>query len=172
MKAIVIFSSKYGTTEKYARWISEAIDAPCYEASDIKPAALSDYDLVIYGGGLYAGGISGVKLVTNNPCKRLIVFTVGLATPELTDYSEILKRNFTPEQLSNTQLFHFQGGINYGRLGPVHKAMMAVMKKRISKIPPAERTNDDHELLKTYGGNVDFTNKMAITPLLDYIQTL
>lgn len=172
MKAIVIYASKYGTTEKYARWIGEALDAPVCEASGVKPGSLLDYDLVIYGGGLYAGGIIGAKLVTNNPCKALVVFTVGLATPETTDYSDILARNFTREQLSVIKLFHFQGGIDYGRLGVVHKAMMAFMKNKIMKIPPAERSSDDHQLLETYGGKVDFTDKAAIEPLVAYVRTL
>jgi hypothetical protein len=51
---------------------------------------LQDFDVVIYGGGLYAGGIIGSKLVTKNPCKSLVLFTVGLADPLITDYSEII----------------------------------------------------------------------------------
>ncbi|MDL2232025.1 flavodoxin domain-containing protein [Ruminococcaceae bacterium OttesenSCG-928-L11] len=172
MKAVVIYTSKYGTTEQYARWIAEELDAPLCEASSVKPSSLMDYDVVIYGGGLYAGGIIGSKLVAKNPCKALIVFTVGLATPETTDYSEILKRAFTREQLSAMKLFHFQGGIDYGMLGVVYKAMMAVMKKQIMKIPPTERSSDDRELLETYGGKVDFTNRATIKPLVDYVRSL
>jgi len=47
----------------------------------VNPKDLIKYDIVIYGGGLYEGGIAGVKLVTQNSCKNLIVFTVGLADP-------------------------------------------------------------------------------------------
>lgn len=172
MSAAVIYTSKYGTTEKYARWIAEELNAHLCEASSVKPASLLDYDVIIYGGGLYAGGIAGVKLVANNPCKALVVFTVGLATPEITDYSDILARNFTREQLSATKLFHFHGGIDYGKLGVAHKAMMAFMKNKIMKTPPAERSSDDRQLLETYGGKVDFTDRSAIMPLVEYVRTL
>lgn len=173
MKAIVVYTSKYGTTEKYAQWIAEALGAPLFEASAVKqPASLMEYDVVIYGGGLYAGGIIGSKLVAKNPCKSLVVFTVGLATPEVTDYSDILEKNFTKEQLSSMKLFHFQGGMDYGKLSMVHRAMMAVMKKQTMKTPVAERSSDDHILLETYGDKVDFTDIAAIKPLVDYVRAL
>lgn len=170
MNAIVIYTSKYGYTETYARWIAEALDAPLCEASSVSPSQLIEYDVVVYGGGLYAGGIAGAKLVANNPCKALVVFTVGLATPESTDYSHLLERNFTEEQRSNTRFFHLQGGIDYRRLSVVHRAMMAFMKAQIAKKPASERSRDDQQLLKTYGAKVDFTNKSAIQPLVDYIR--
>lgn len=172
MNAVVIYTSKYGTTQKYAQWIAEELDVPVFEASRIKPVQLMDYDVVIYGGGLYAGGILGAKLVAKNPCKSLIVFTVGLATPENTDYSDIMAMNFTQEQLGQIEVFHLQGGMNYSKLGMVHKAMMAVKRKETEKTPPAQRSSDDHLLLETYGDEVDFTDRTKIKPIVDYVREL
>jgi hypothetical protein len=166
----VIYKSVYGTTKRYAEWIAEELDASIFEASQIKPAQLMDYDVVVYGGGLYAGGIAGVKLVARNPCKSLVVFTVGLATPEMTDYSEILTKNFTAEFLAKIKVFHLHGGMDYGQLGMVHKAMMALKKKETEKIPLDQRTSDDQALLKTYGGKFDFMDRETVKPLADYVK--
>ena len=87
----VIYKSKYGTTKQYAKWIAEELGASLFEASSINPSQLMTYDVVVYGGGLYAGGIIGVKLVTGNPCKSLVVFTVGAADPGTTDYGSFAK---------------------------------------------------------------------------------
>lgn len=168
----VIYKSIYGTTKQYATWIAEELHSPLFEASTIKPEQLLNYDIVIYGGGLYASGILGVKLVTKYPCKSLIIFTVGLATPKTTDYSEILAKNFTSEFLTKTKVFHFHGGMDYGKLKMVHKAMMTIKKKEAEKMPVTTRTSDDQTLLETYGKKIDFTNKEAIKPLIDYIHTL
>ena len=168
----VIYKSIYGTTKRYAEWIAEDLDASLFGASSIKPAQLMDYDVVVYGGGLYAGGIIGSKLVTKNPCKSLVVFTVGLATPEHTDYTELLSRSFTAEQLEKTKLFHLHGGMDYKNLSMIHRAMMAFKKKESEKIPAAERTGDDRMLLDTYGERVDFTDRAAIKPLVDYVRAL
>ncbi|MCL2198438.1 MAG: flavodoxin domain-containing protein [Defluviitaleaceae bacterium] len=168
-KIAVIYKSKYGMTKRYAEWISEALNAPVFEASNIKPSQLGDYDTVIYGGGLYANGIDGVKLVTQNPCKALIVFTVGLADPKITDYTPILEKTFSPEQLSKTKTFHLRGGIDYKKLSLIHKGMMAMVKKAVDKKAPDKRTSDDIGILETYGKAVDFTDKATIKPLVDYV---
>ena len=168
----VIYKSYYGTTKRYAEWIAEELNAPLFEVSDIKPAQLLNYDVVIYGGGLYAGGIIGSKLVEKNPCKSLVLFTVGLATPETTDYTDILAKNFSVEQLSMIKVFHLHGGIDYKKLGIVHRITMAVVKRKTKKTPPAGRTSDVNLLLQTYGGKIDFTDRETIKPIVDYINML
>jgi len=171
-KIAVVYKSKYGKTKRYAEWIAEALNAPLFENANIKPHQLGNYDVVVYGGGLYAGGINGVKLVAQNPCKPLILFTVGVADPKDTDYTPILEKAFTPEQLAKTKVFHLRGGIDYSRLSLVHKAMMAAMKKVIEKNPLAERESDDVGILETYGKDVDFSDKATIEPLVEYARTL
>ncbi len=164
----VIYKSPYGTTRQYAKWIAKALGAELFEASSIKPAQLSSYDVVVYGGGLYAGGIAGVGLVTKNPCKSLIVFTVGLANPALTDYSAILNKNFSHGLLAKTKVFHLRGGIDYKRLGFVHKSMMAMMRKMIAG--KSDKGEEDQLFLETYGGKVDFTDRNTIEPLVAYVK--
>jgi len=172
-KIAVIYKSKHGTTKRYAEWIAEELEAQLFEASNIRPSQLMSYDVVIYGGGLYAGGIIGVKLVTENACKSLVVFTVGLANPDSTDYSGILQKNFTQELLQKIKVFHLRGGIDYKKLGLVHKAMMALLVKlKVEKIPPEKRTSEIQTMLDTYGEKVDFTDKATIRPLIDYVHTL
>ncbi len=123
---------------------------------------------MVYGGGLYAGGIEGIGLVTKNPCRSLIVFTVGLADPAQTSYSAILNKNFTPELLANTKVFPLRGGIDYTRLSIVHKGMMAMMKKMVAS--KAEKSAEDQLFLETYGGKVDFTDESTIGPLVQYVR--
>jgi len=171
-KIAVIYKSKYGTTKQYAEWIAEALDAPLFESEDITSSQLSDYDVVVYGGGLYARGIDGIKLVVGNFCKTLVVFTVGLSDPQITDYTPILEKTFRPEQLSKTKVFHFRGGIDYNKLSLLHKGMMAIVKREADKLTPNQRTSDDVGIIETYGKKVYFTDKTAIEPLVEFIRTL
>ena len=53
MKTIVVYSSQYGATEQYARWLAEALDADLYAVRAISAGVLSGYDCILYGGGLY-----------------------------------------------------------------------------------------------------------------------
>ncbi len=171
-KILVAYSSKYGSTGRYAEWIASALNADLFTAQKINVNILSQYDIVIYGGGLYAGGIAGVKLVTNTPCKNLIVFTVGLADPHITDYSAIINKNFTPELLAETKFFHLRGGIDYKKLSPVHKVMMAMMKGMIEKKPESQREAEDKEFLSTYNSKVNFEDKGTIDSMVAYVKGL
>ena len=172
-KIAVIYSSKYGTTKKYAAWISEELGADLLDRTVVKPTQIGSYDVVVFGGGLYAGGISGVDLVTKHRPKKLIVFTVGLADPATTNYSNILKKNFDPTLLNEIKVFHLRGGIDYKRLGLVHRVMMAMMKKLvIDRIPPDKRTDENRAFLATCGEKVDFTDRSAIAPIVEYARTL
>jgi len=169
----VVYTSKYGSAKQYAEWIAEELNASLFEAASMTPAQLLTFDVVVYGGGLYASGINGVKLITKNPCKSLVLFTVGLANPDTTDYSEILRKNFTQELLSKAKVFHLRGGIDYKKLNFVHRIMMAMVKKiKVDKKPPEQRSDEERAFLEAYGKKIDFTNKAAITPLVDYVRSL
>lgn len=171
-KIVVIYKSKYGTTKRYAQWIAQELDAPIFDSSSIQASQLSNYDIVIYGGGLYANGIDGAKLVADNFCKTLVLFTVGLANPQITDYTPILEKAFKPEQLSKMKVFHLRGGVNYNKLSLLHRGMMAALKRKADKITPAQRTSDDVGIIETYGKEVDFTDRTAIEPLVQYVKAL
>ena len=174
----VIYKSKYGATKQYAEWIAYELDASLLEASKVKASQLKNYDVVVYGGGLYAGSIIGVKLVTNNPCKKLVIFTVGVFEPDVTDYSAVLSKNFTPKLLSEMKVFHLRGGIYYAKLGLIHKGMITMLTSMISKAAKkegAEISAEDKlflDFMESYNGKLDFTDKATITPLIDYVHAL
>jgi hypothetical protein len=162
MKAAVIYKSKYGSTKKYAEWIAEELNCPLFEFSKVNNGELGKYDTIIYGGGLYAGSISGVKDIAKNYSGRLVVFAVGLTPPGEIDLSEAVKRNGIP----NAKLFQFRGGYIFDKLSPVHKLVMRVVRKAMTSkagISAEERT-------KLYGNVVDYTDRTVIAPLIQYVK--
>jgi menaquinone-dependent protoporphyrinogen IX oxidase len=166
----VIYSSKYGTTRQYAAWIAEDLGAPLFDAKKINPAKLVGYGIVVFGGALFAGGISGAKAIAGLPTQALVVFTVGLADPNTTDYSAILAKSFSPELLAKIKAFHLRGGIDYKKPGFVHKRMMKMLHSSIIKIEEARLTDENRAFLETYGKKVFFTDRSTIRPLVDYVR--
>ena len=55
MKELIIYGSQYGTTKRYAEKFAEMTNFPIVSYEDIKN--VTDYERVIYFGGLYAGGV-------------------------------------------------------------------------------------------------------------------
>ena len=172
---VVVYKSRYGSTKKYAQWISEEIKADLFDKSKIDISKLKEYDTIIYGGGLYASGISGVSIIINNyeklKDKRLVVFTVGLASTDREEvFIPIIEKSFSKEMLENIKFFHLRGGIDYKKLGLVHRSMMAMLNFVICRKDPNELSDEDKEFLDTYGGQVDFTDKKTIVPLLLFLK--
>ena len=172
-KIAVIYKSKYGTTEQYAKWIAEELGATLLEESKVKPAQLADYDVVVYGGWLFASKISGVQLVIANECKALVVFMVGIMDPETVDTQSILSQNFKPEFLEKIKVFHLRGGINDEKLSFVHKNMLSMVINHAKKKAPSERTAEERSIVEASSGSKsDFTDKASIAPLVEYVRTL
>lgn len=180
MKTVVIYESKYGTTKKYAEWIADALSCDLFERKSITPAKLLSYDTIIYGGGLYAGGVSGIGLLKKNfskiSNKNLILFTCGLADPADPDnvrhIMEGLTRVLTKEMLEKIKIFHLRGGIDYSKLNFIHKSMMAMLYNTMKKKDYDSLRNEDKEMLATYGKVVDFTDENAIIPIIQYVKAL
>lgn len=172
--AAVIYKSRYGSTKRYAEWIAETLGSDLYEESDIGGTGLAGYSTIIFGGGLYASGINGISLITKNyealKGKNLIVFTVGLASPEDTSiYRPIIEKNIPEEMRGGIKFFHLRGGIDYRELNLVHKGMMAMLKKMVEKKKEEEKTGEDKQMLETYGQKVDFSDRGSISPLVEYV---
>ncbi len=172
----VIFKTKYGHTKQYAEWISEELKCDLFEQSEISAEKMLEYDTIIYGGGLYASGILGIELITKNFSslnnKNIVVFTVGLADPDIkSQFEPIINKNFTDEMQKYINIFHLRGGINYKELGIVHKAMMAALKSLV-KNKKGELTDEDRQMLETYGQQIEFTDKGTIEPLISFVRSL
>lgn len=179
-KIAIIYQSKYGTTAQYAKWLAEGLPSDLLERKNVKLEQMATYDTIIYGGGLYAGGLIGIDLLIKNfeeiSDKNLIIFTCGLADPtdnKNTDaIKEGLKKIFTPEMQSKFKIFHLRGGIDYSKLGFVHKALMAMLHKVAKKKDVNTLSVEDKNLLETYGKIVDFTDKATLEPILTYVKEL
>lgn len=167
---VVVYESKYGTTEKYAKWIAEDLNCPVYNLKGLRDDKLNEYDTIIHGGGLYAGGVAGSKILIKMQEKNIVLFTVGLADPNVTDYTEVLEKNFDKELIEKMKIFHLRGGIDYKNLSLMHKIMMSAMKKLVSKKSEDELTHDDKMMLETYGDIVDFVDRKSIEPIIEYIK--
>lgn len=175
MKTVVIYKSKTGFTKKYAQWIAEDLSADIFESSSINMNMLDSYDTVIYGGSLYAVGITGVKLITQNidklKDKKLVVFATG-ASPSREDViNEVVNKNFTPEQQKYIKFFYLRGGFNYSKLNPFDKFLMTLLKWKMKSKKKEELTSDEIGMLAIYDKPVDYTMRKNIDSIIDYLKS-
>ena len=173
MKTIVIYRSKTGFTRKYAQWITEELSADIFDVSKVNDNMLSDYDTIIYGGSLYASGITGVKYIKQNldklKDKKVIVFATGASLPTEKELSVVKDKNFTSEQQKRINFFYLRGGFNYSKLNPFDKVLMTLLKWKLKtkkKLAPDERG-----MLASYNNPVDFTQKKNILKLITFVNS-
>lgn len=177
---VVIYESKYGSTKTYAQWIAEELACPIFERKEFNPKDFEKYEVIIYGGGLYAGGISGIKLMKENwnhlSNKKIILFTCGIADPanpeNISSIRTSLQKTLSPEMMARIRLFHLRGRIDYSELNFIHKAMMAMLRRMLLKKDTASLTKEDRQLLAAYGKRTDFINRDTIIPLVKYAASL
>lgn len=179
MKLAVIYASKYGATEIYARRIAEELDAGLYAIKAVSPEMLGAYDGFIYGGGLYAGGLNGLPaMVKWFPLireKPLAIFTCGIADPQspqnVQHIREELRKVLPAEMEAQAAFFHLRGKLDYKRLHPIHRVMMAMLRRMILKKAPDARDDEARQILETYGKEADFISRDALVPLVSYVRS-
>ena len=169
---VVVYRSNSGYTKKYAQWIAQSLDCPLLDGKKAKCSALASYDTILYGGGLYAGKISGISLITKNidklSQKNLVIFAVGLGKPGSDEQLQSIANQNLPEEIRNrAALFQFQGGLDFNRLGFFHRLMLNMMRSILKKKQTLEE--GDALFLAAMEHPADYTDPGAIVPLVDYV---
>lgn len=170
----VVYKSKYGSTEKYAHWIAEAVKADVFCADTIAVNSLSGYDTLVYCGGIYAGKILGFSLIRKNyhqiKDRKLLVVAVGVTTKKDSAVKEIRDHNFTADMQVDIPLFLLRGGLNYPQMGLIDRTIMFLLVNYL-RFKKRDKTDDDAKgLIATFGQVVDFTNRQEIAPIVHAIE--
>lgn len=122
--------------------------------------------------------MSGIDLLSKNfeklSDKTVILFTCGLAdTTDTVNTDHIkagLKKTLTPQMEKRIKVFHLRGGIDYSKLTLAHKAMMAMLHKTVVNNAQDTLSDEDKEMLSTYGKAADFTDKSSVAPIILYAE--
>jgi hypothetical protein len=128
MKTIVVYESNTGFTKQYAEWIAQELSC---EAFPLKTAgsALREAERVIFGGWVMANKINGLPKLQKAYSGAMTVFAVG-AFPAGDDVSERLRAE---NGLQDVPFFYFQGGIRTEKLNFLHRKMLGMAAKMLSK---------------------------------------
>ena len=179
-KTAVIFKSNYGATKQYALHIAQETGADLYDFSRIKEFDFEKYDTLIFGGGLYAGKLNGLKHIAKSTDKlagkNLVVYSVGLGDPSVASNAQVILKSINKalpkELMSRTHIYSFRGSLDWNNMKFMHKTMMNMLNKMLSKKKEEKLTADDREMLSNFGKTVDYTNMDTALPLIEYVKSL
>ena len=173
MNTLIIYGSQYGTTKRYAEKFAEMMDFPVISYEDIK--TLTDYERIIYFGGLYAGGIKGlkntVKKLSSNT--KLVIVTVGLADvcdkANISNIRNSIRKQVPEHLLKDSSVFHLRGGIDYQKLTFKHKTMMTLLYNKAKKLPEEKKTAEIKAMIETFNSKVDFVDFNSLNHIAEII---
>ncbi len=174
MEKIIVYGSQYGTTKGYAEKFSEITHFPCISYEEVK--TLSGYDSVIHFGGLYAGGVNGLKTTIKalEENTKLIIVTVGLA--DVTDKENVdnirqsIRKQVPNRLMDNITIFHLRGGIDYQKLNFIHKTMMTLLYHKVKKLPEEKKNAEVKAMIETFHSKADFVDYSALAQIAEAIQ--
>ena len=177
MKTIVVFKSKYGSSKQYALWIADALQCKAENVEKVSTNKLLDYDIVVYVGGIYVGGVNGYKQISKHldalQNKKLVLCMVGITNPaEKEKYKEIYFKNVPEQYRSIVKPFALNGDQFFSKMSMIHRWMMKMPKTMAEKIPVEQRTEYDKQFIENYGVDVQLAKKEYIHDIVDYVQSL
>ena len=166
MNKVIIYGSIYGSSKTYALKLSEITGIPVYDYQDIKD--IGNYDLIIYIGSLYAGGVLGLTKTLRKATydQRHIIITVGIADPFIKENRDniisSLKGQLPNDIYTKAIFYHLRGALNYSKLKFHHKTMMKLLYKVTIKKDKNTLTAEDKAFIETYEKDVDFIDLMRL----------
>jgi len=130
---------------------------------------MSEFDVVVYGGGLYAGMINGYKkakeMFEKSSAKKFILFATGGTPNEATkEIEEVWKHNLSAEELESIPHFYMQGGICYEKMSLPDKTIMKMMSKVLNK--KKNKDSAEEGFTQAIKSSYDISSKEYAEPLI------
>lgn len=177
MKTAVIYKSNYGATKQYSIWLATELNADLIESKKLKSSILSDYDTIIYGGGIYASATNGVSILAKNEellkNKKIVIFGVGLAGSEsekaVGEFNKALKSKLSESLYDASKHFLLRGAIDLTSLKFPHGMMMNMMKKMLAKAP--ESAEAYQSLFGEGREKQSYVDEAQLAPIVEYVKS-
>ena len=196
-RTIVLYTSKYGAAETYARWIAEALGCRVFPLDKFSKKELQGYDTVIYGGGVQAGGIRGLEQFTKwikgdlklrQMAKRgtiseaeaaeigafdrqYYIFAVGISLDSEGNRLQLRDINFDKDWLRDLPCFFLPGAFDPAKLAGVDKAIIKVATKMFLDKPEAQAAAEDAQVLRYFETGCDLIDRTRTTALIESVKS-
>ena len=164
MSGIIYFLTKYGSTEEYAKWLSEDVG---FELKNIKKGPkIGTEQVVVIGSNLLMGKVLAANWIKKNwdlmKDKKVVFFCVGGSKVGSKEREEILTKCLPEDLLKRMKVFHLPGRID-------HKKLNFLMSRMIKSIGKKEK--DELERKRAVEG-YDDVKREYLEPIIDYIKKL
>ena len=171
-KILILYKSKYGATEKYARMLAEKLGAVLLENKKLRPEQLKPYNAIIYCGGIYAGGVAGIAFLRKNAAllngKKAAVLAVGASPYDEKAIARVRVQNLAGLP-KGTALFYGRGAWDESAMMAGDRLLCGMLKKMVAKKDPASMEPWEQALMEAMGKKCSWVDEKYLLPLIAYI---
>lgn len=172
MNGIIMYQSRYGSTKKYAEWLSEKTGFDIIRTKEIKADMLDKYDIIVLGGGVYASGVLGLSFLKKNISKlkgkKLAVFCVGASPYDEKAIAQAREVHFKDE-MKSVPLFYCRGAWDEDKMSFGDRTLCRMLQKAVAKQDPATYEPWQSALMCAVGQKCDWTDEKYLEPLIEYL---
>ena len=172
-KGLVLYKSKYGAVKKYTAMLKSELPCDICEIGKDKLPDFNPYDWIVFAGGIYAGGISGLHILKKNykhlASQKLVVFCVGASPYDEKSFTELKVHNFRGD-LENIPVFYGRGMWDESKMSWKDRALCKMLQKAVAKKDPSSCEPWMKALLCSAGTACDWTDRSYLIPLLSYLK--
>ncbi len=172
MRGIILYTSKYGATKRYANWLAEETGFDCIETKKAKIADVMEYDAIVLGGGIYASGIAGLSFLKKNisklQAKKIIIFCDGASPYEEDAFQQVITHNLT-DSLAGLPCFYCRGAWDMEAMSFTDRNLCKMLRKAVAKKDPSEYEVWERALMEAGDGKYDWTDRSYLDPILEAI---
>ena len=173
MKGIILYTSKYGATKRYADWLAEETGFDVLETKKAKIEDVKQYDTIILGGGVYAMGIAGLSFLKKNigelQGKKVIVFCDGASPYDEAAFGQLVARNMK-DSLAGLPCFYCRGGWDMDAMSFADRNLCKLLQKAVAKKKQEDCEVWEKALLEAGTQKCDWTDRAYLAPILEALK--
>ena len=173
MKGIILYTSKYGATKRYASWLAEDTGFDCIETKKARIDDLRQYDTILFGGGIYASGIAGLSFLKKHidqlQGKKIIIFCDGASPFDEAAFKQVVAHNLK-DSLAGLPCFYCRGAWDYDGMSFVDRKLCKMLYKAVTKKRPEDCEVWEKALMEAGFERHDWTDRSYLAPILEALR--
>lgn len=173
-KILVIYKSKYGASTRYTNWLKEKLNCDVFSLNTFN-GSFDGYDRIILVGGIYAGGIAGLKYLKKHrnvlADKKVFIFAVGAGPYDEGTITKLKDQNLSKLSF-HAKLFYGRGIYDEKKMNFIHRTMCRTLRKSLAKKDPSEFEPWMQTLVQATDEGYDWTDPKYLLPLIDAVNHL
>ena len=165
MSGLVIYCSRYGSTQEYAEALAKSLQGECSSYKNVSAKALKDTEAVVLASNVRIGKMGITKFtkrysdMLSSKCKAVIA--VGGTERDKQDYYlDIVKKNLSFLGLKDEQIFGLGGRQKMAGMKGMDSVLFKIMDKMIKDSPGKTEMMQE----------VDYVDIQHIEPIAAYLK--